>query len=79
MKLWKPGTADEAWKVAVCALAMRDSQRALEHLIYVLTDAGNDRERGLAMLREMSGAEIVDGMLAHIDSAAESIAKGLKG
>ena len=77
-KNWKAGSAVEVRKVMVCA---RDASRAddlLGNLIYILTDAGSNSEAGLAWLRGMSGAEIVDGLLAYRKSAYDSVARGLK-
>lgn len=77
-KTWKPGVADEPWKVLICA---RDAERAdecLSFLVYVLTNAGSDTESGLAEIREKSAADIIDGLKAFKKSAYDSVAKALR-
>lgn len=77
MKKWAAGTADEAWKVTVCA---RDAARAdnlIHELVAMLTDAGSDTARGLSTERDMSGAQIVDAVVAFQRSAHQSVQNGL--
>jgi len=72
-KQWKPGKADAIWKLMICA---RDANRAdelIDALVGILTDAGLDTESGLARLRGMSGADIVDGIVAYKATSYESV------
>jgi hypothetical protein len=77
-KVWKAGTADEVWKVIVCA---RDAHRAddlLSALQYILTDAGSDSQKALEKIRAMTGKQIVDGLLAYQKSSYDSVAKAIR-
>ena len=77
-KKWQAGRADTVTKVIICARDMHLDENCLAHMIYVLTDAGNDRELGLRLIRNLSGAQIVDGLLAHIASCRQSVEAGLR-
>jgi hypothetical protein len=77
MKKWKAGEADEVWKIIVCA---RDAERAddtIGWLIYILTDVEGGRERSIEAIRQMSGKEIVDGLLAFQLKAYQGVKNGL--
>lgn len=58
-KKWKPGCADEPWKVLILGRDLHLIDSAWSHLRYILTDCGNDVERGDNAISEMSGEEIV--------------------
>ncbi len=68
-KVWKAGTADEVWKVIVCARDAYETERLLWSLVYILTDAGNNLELGLAKVSAMSGDDIVSALRAHVESS----------
>lgn len=76
MKKWGAGSADEAWKALVSAVEAKRAGDLLSGLIYVLTDAGNDNERGADTLRKMSGAEIVDGLVKYQASMQQGVRNG---
>lgn len=76
-KQWQAGVADEAWKVIICAREAEDVEQALSFLGYVLTSARN-WEEAAAVLRQMTGAEIVDGVLAYRERAKQSVENALK-
>jgi hypothetical protein len=78
VRQWKAGTADEVWKVIICARDAYHADEVLSSLIYILTDAGDDTERGNVLLKEMSGAQIVDGLLTYINGCRESVKNGIK-
>lgn len=78
MKLWKAGTADEPWKIIVCAHDIYRVEDIINGLTYILTDAGGDREKGMSILKEMSGKDIIEGLLAHRESTRKSVENGLK-
>ena len=72
-KQWKPGKADEIWKLMICARDAARTDELIDALIGILTDAGSDTQAGLARLRGMSGADIVDGLLAYKAKSYESV------
>lgn len=72
MKTWKPGVADEPWKVEVCRRDIALATETLEFLVHVLTDCP-DMQRGVAALRAMTGEDIVGGIEAYRDAASTSI------
>lgn len=76
-KEWKAGVADKVWKINICS---RDYQRAddiLDWMGYILTDAGNDKERALKTLSEFTGKQIMNGLLAYRSKALKAIENGL--
>lgn len=75
-KVWRPGVADEEWKVAICKRDAERAQDTLNYLVYVLTDAGNDYANGIAQIENMSGKQIVSGMRAYIATSHRSIKNG---
>lgn len=77
MKKWVPGAADEAWKIMVCARDAARTDEAIQFIMGILTTAGNDHELGLSQLREMTGKQIVDGLVAYQKSAHDSVKNGL--
>lgn len=77
MKRWIPGCADDAWKVLVCAKDAHWAGETLSQLVYIMTDAGADKDAGLSRLRGMSGAEIVDGLIAYQKSCEDSVRNAL--
>lgn len=77
-KDWAPGIADEIWKIAICARDMQRDEEALSYLCHVLTNAGSDQEKGLELIRQMSGAQIVTAIQDRISSALKSIGNGLQ-
>lgn len=77
-KTWKAGLADETWKVIVSA---RDTQRVSEliaQLSNYLTDAGSDMVKGRAIIRTMTGAQIIDALETHIQTNIQSIEAAIK-
>lgn len=78
-KNWKPGKADEVWKVMVCA---RDAERAddlISGLVYILTDCGSDEEKGMAQIARMSGQEIIDTLKTYKKASYDSVKNGMNG
>lgn len=76
-KKWASGIADETRKIAICS---RDASRAEEligELVYILTDAGADTDKGIIALRSMSGDDIINGLLSYRKSALTSIQAAL--
>lgn len=76
-KLWKPGVADETWKVLICARDFMRADDIMGHLVYVLTTAGADTEAGLEQISKMTGKQIVDGLKAYALSSSDSIKRGM--
>jgi hypothetical protein len=76
-KTWKAGRADEAWKVLICARDHEKTENTLSYLVYILTDAGNDKKRGLDAIREMTGSQIINALEAHQETCTASIAAAL--
>ncbi len=77
-KKWKAGIADEAWKVMICARDASHAEEALQQLVYILTDAGSDAARGHALLRQMTGEQIVQGLLNYRQKSIDSVRRALK-
>ena len=77
IKKWEAGVADEAWKVMVCANEYESVKRAIDTLVYTLTEAGLSTDNRLATIEKMSGAEIVRGMKQRQQSCLQSIANAL--
>ena len=69
-KNWKPGVADEIWKIMICA---RDAERADDVIGGITYILGVTQEE----LRQMTGAQILDGLLAYKRSAYDSVEAGL--
>lgn len=76
-KQWLPGKADAVWKVIICAHEASQTDDVLNYLSYILTDAGGDKERGLETIRQMSGEQIIGGLLAYRDTSYQSVAMAL--
>jgi len=74
VKQWKPGKADDVWKVMICARDAAQTDELLSSLTYILTDAGSDTQRGLDAIRQMTGAQIIDGLLAYKNVSYQSVA-----
>jgi len=72
VKRWCAGVADEAWKVAICARDAAEAGNLLASLASLLVDGNVDA------LKQMSGREIVDGLIARQKASMESIENGLK-
>lgn len=72
-KTWSAGIADETWKVVICGRDLRLVEELLIQLSYYLTDAGHNLEKGLSLIREMSGAQIIDALEAHKRTSLISI------
>jgi hypothetical protein len=77
MKHWHPGTADEAWKVMICAQEAQNAKNALSSLHMMLTDVPGNPDAANEALRNMTGKQIVDGMLAYIKSRHEGVKRAL--
>lgn len=77
-KAWKAGTADEAWKVIICARDAYDTELILSALVYLLTNAGSDTRSGLAEIRAMSGDDIVTALLAHVETSRRAVENALR-
>lgn len=69
--------ADEAWKVLACARSYQNIDDTISRLVYNLTEAGSNTNLGLSELRQMTGAQIVDGLLARQREDLHSIHEGL--
>ena len=76
-KVWNPGVADEPYKMLVCAGDYTRARDIKSWLVSVSTDAGSDYKAGEKQLRQFSGNQIVDAILAYERSALESIEAGL--
>lgn len=76
-KVWKPGCADEVWKVLVCAQEVRLASETISGLCYILTAAGSDEAAALAKIKGMSGAQIVDALKAFRETARKSVETAL--
>ena len=76
-KQWKAGIADETWKVIICGRDLYRIDDLLSALSHYLTDAGNDRSKGLDMVRQMTGAQIVDALEAHKRSSLVSVQRAI--
>jgi hypothetical protein len=76
-KKWNAGVADETWKVIVCARDLSRVDDLLSALSYYLTDAGDDTQRGLSIVREMSGSTIIDALEAHKRTSLMSVQSAL--
>lgn len=63
MKSWKPGCADEQWKVEICICDAQRTAEMVEFLHYVLGEP----------IEAMTGAEIKAALKAYADSAAKSV------
>lgn len=77
-KKWTPGVADDVWKIAICARDASQIDDVLSFLSYVLTDEGADTKAGIAIVREMTGGEIVDGLVKYQEARILSIKNALK-
>ena len=73
MKKWHPGKADEAWKVMICARDAQQATDALRLMHTVLTEVPGNPDAANDALRQMTGKQIVDGLLAFIASNHESV------
>jgi hypothetical protein len=76
-KHWKPGHADEVWKVLICARDANQADELLGRLVGILTYAGSDVDKGLNAIRAMSGREIIDAIVAYRDSNYDSVKSAL--
>lgn len=77
MKKWAAGIADEPWKIMLCARDAAMASETIGRLIYILTDAASDRDKGVEILRGLTGKEIIDGLIAYQGSAAKSVQSAL--
>lgn len=68
MKKWKPGIADEPWKVRICKRDMRVVKHTLWRLEYI---TGLSPEQ----LKGVSGKEIIEALEAYAETAKRSILK----
>jgi hypothetical protein len=74
MKQFKPGLADEAWKVMICARDEEKAQNTLHFLCSVLTDCGSDYAKGRLEISAMSGADIIEAVECYAAVARKSVA-----
>lgn len=77
-KEWKPGKADEVWKVMICARDASSADQLIASLVYLLTDAGTDEDRGIDLIRSMSGDQIIDAILAYKQKSYQSVKNAMK-
>jgi len=77
-KKWNLGVADEAWKVMICARDLKAADEALEVLRMVLTNLDLSPKGQDALIRQMSGDQIMDAMVAYRDGCIDSVAAGIK-
>lgn len=77
-KQWKAGTADEVWKVMVCARDAYYAEQTIGHLVYVLTGAGNDIKKGVELIKQMTGEQIINALYAYEKSSYDSVAKAIR-
>ena len=78
-KVWKDGSADDAWKIAICA---RDSERVRDVIMFLDAvlcegDAAKTPEAAIERLRRLTMDEALDGLVDYHESAKRSVAKGL--
>lgn len=73
VKEWKPGMADEVWKLMACARDAQQTDELLGKLSYILTDAGADTAKGIELIRQMTGDQIIDGLKAYRESSYKSV------
>jgi hypothetical protein len=78
-KTWKAGTADEVWKVMICARDAYETEKAISFLSYILTDCGADLAKGLAKIRKMTGEQIVNALIDHVEVSRRSVENALRG
>lgn len=76
-KKWDAGIADEVWKVAICGRDIQEVRNLLRILSYYLTSAGSDIDAGLALVRKMTGDEIVGALEAHMRTSLSSVESAL--
>lgn len=76
-KHWQPGHADDVWKVLICARDAYQADELLGGLVAILTHAGSDIDKGLSEIRTMSGASIIDAIVAYRDSSYASVKSAL--
>jgi len=73
VKKWKSGIAGETWKVIICGRDLHRIDDILSALSYYLTDAGVDVDRGLSLIRSMSGDQIIDALEDHKRTSIQSV------
>ena len=73
-KTWADGTADNPWKIMICARDQISIDQCLSTLVYRLTDAGSNAAEGHDKLREMSGRQIVDALIKQSNGCVAAIA-----
>jgi hypothetical protein len=76
-KHWKPGHADEVWKVLISARDANQADELLGRLVGILTYAGSDIDKGLDEIRTMSGRAIIEAIVAYRDSSYDSVKSAL--
>lgn len=72
---WKAGTADEVWKVIISARDACRAEEVLDTLNYILIDGGG---KDYLSLKEMSGKDIVDGILEYRGKSYKAVENGIK-
>ena len=62
----------------VCARDANQADDLLDALVAILTDDVNDKARGLATIAEMSGKQIIEGVLQYSNSCYKSVEAAIK-
>ena len=77
---WKAGTADEAWKVVICARDVKNTETALVHIASVLGKAGSPKtiEQRADCLRGLTGDQIADALVDFHRSRLQSVENAIK-
>ena len=64
-KKWTAGCADELWKVAITVRDMQSADQAINWLASTLTMFPNDNIAALDLIKQMSGKQIVEAIIAY--------------
>lgn len=70
--------ADEPWKIMLCSRDFKMASDTLDALGSILTNAGGNQTKMIEQLKEMSGENIVNGLLSYMKINSDSIENGIK-
>ena len=74
---WKPGAADEPWKLMICARDAARAQDIIHGLAYILGGRGSSMADAANAVRQFSGDQIADALLTYHSNNFLSVVNGL--
>lgn len=76
---WKSSVAREVWKVIICTREAERVTEVLQSIAYIVGGPGHRTEQECSdLLSPLSGAEIVQALLAYQECNAESVARAVR-